>query len=167
MQDSSDVVEVDNRQVGLGACSVWLTAFPTARGEVMMPRFGSSIRFDEGTETSEVGLDFIIVRIVGLPLFPRLALLTRLASSCWSFWGYPSSLESSSRYAPRMSESAGPEPQLDGIARLDAMEARVCRGSDESSGIGETEDLRARILRALGGATRPAVRRRGSGEGTG
>lgn len=115
------------------------------------------------TETSDTGLDLRMVRIVGFPRFPRLALRTSVAlSSCRLGRGWSSS-DSISRYAPRISDSAGPDPQLEGIARLDAKDAFVKRGSASSSGIGETDDRRARGgRRVFGGATRPAVRCFGS-----
>lgn len=54
------------------------------------------------------------------------------------------------------------------MARLEARDPRVLRGSENSSdsGIGETDDLRAREPRESG-AVRPAVRGRGFTGGTG
>lgn len=151
---------VDDFRNWLGIWGAWLAAAPSPTDRAVVPLADSSW-VGAGMSTTETGLDLRIVRIVGFPRFPILAFRTSLVSSSWKPGERWPSSESMS-YAPRISDSAGPDPQL-GMARLDATEHFVNRGWASSSGMGETDDRRARGgRREFSGATRPAVRCLGS-----
>jgi hypothetical protein len=159
--DSLDAV-VDDFRNWLGIWGIWFAAAPNPIGRTSVPLTDSSW-VGAGISATETGLDLVMVRIVGFPRFPILAFRTSLVSSSWRPGDRWPSSDSMSRYAPRISDSAGPDPQLEGTARLDATEHLVNRELANSSGMGETDDRRAwGGFRALSGATRPAVRWLGS-----